>query len=82
VNRGVTFERSVRAAAPWRRESRRRAPERSQYERGVTKVTSSENPNVKDSAVQNRGGKNLVILPQEAAVTKPIWPMRGWHARG
>jgi hypothetical protein len=32
--------------------------------------------------VQNRGGKSLVVLPKSAAVTKPIWPMRGWRKRG
>jgi len=49
---------------------------------GISFNENGQNPNVKDSAVQNRGGRNLVILPKEAAVTKPIWPMRGWHERG
>ena len=43
---------------------------------------NGQNKYVKNSAVQNRGGKNLVILPQSAAVAKPIWPMRGWKKRG
>lgn len=49
---------------------------------GISFNEKGQNPNVKDSAVQNRGGKNLVILPKEAAVAKPIWPMRGWRERG
>ena len=41
-----------------------------------------QNIHVKNSAVQNRGGRNLVILPISSAVAKPIWPMRGWRERG
>ena len=43
---------------------------------------NGQNKYVKNSAVQNRGGKNLVILPESAAVAKPIWPMRPWKKRG
>jgi branched-chain amino acid transport system substrate-binding protein len=49
---------------------------------GVRFDAKGQNPDVKMSAIQNRGGKNLVILPASAAVTKPIWPMRPWNARG
>jgi len=49
---------------------------------GVRFDAKGQNPDVKMSAIQNRGGKNLVILPQSAAVTKPNWPMRAWNARG
>jgi branched-chain amino acid transport system substrate-binding protein len=49
---------------------------------GISFDAKGQNANVKNSAVQNRGGKNLVILPKEAAVTEPIWPMRGWRQRG
>ncbi|HEY7609718.1 MAG TPA: ABC transporter substrate-binding protein [Alphaproteobacteria bacterium] len=49
---------------------------------GVHFDAKGQNPDVKMSAIQNRGGKNLVILPQSAAVTKPIWPMREWSKRG
>ena len=48
----------------------------------ITFDKNGQNPHVKNSAVQNRGGKNLVILPQSAAVAKPIWPMRPWKKRG
>ena len=49
---------------------------------GVHFNEKGQNPDVKMSAIQNRGGKNLVVLPESAAVTKPTWPMRAWNARG
>lgn len=49
---------------------------------GVRFNEKGQNPDVKMSAIQNRGGKNLVILPANAAVAKPNWPMRAWNARG
>jgi branched-chain amino acid transport system substrate-binding protein len=49
---------------------------------GVRFNEKGQNPDVKNSAIQNRGGKNLVVLPAEAAVAKANWPMRGWNKRG
>lgn len=49
---------------------------------GVHFNAKGQNADVKMSAIQNRGGKNLVILPKEVAVTKPNWPMRPWNKRG
>lgn len=49
---------------------------------GVRFDEKGQNPGVKNSAIQNRGGKNLVVLPAEAAVTKAVWPMRPWNKRG
>jgi len=49
---------------------------------GIVFDAKGQNPNVKNSAFQNRGGKNLVVLPLESAATKPIWPMRAWDKRG
>jgi len=49
---------------------------------GVRFNEKGQNPDVKNSAIQNRGGKNLVILPADAANAKPNWPMRPWNARG
>ena len=49
---------------------------------GIYFNEKGQNPDTKNSAIQNRGGKSLVVLPKEAAVTKPIWPMRGWRKRG
>jgi branched-chain amino acid transport system substrate-binding protein len=41
-----------------------------------------QNEKTRNSAIQNRGGKLLPVAPASAAVTKPIWPMRAWNARG
>ena len=49
---------------------------------GVHFNAKGQNPDVKMSAIQNRGGKNLVVLPLSAAVAKPTWPMRPWNKRG
>ncbi|HUT48800.1 MAG TPA: ABC transporter substrate-binding protein [Alphaproteobacteria bacterium] len=49
---------------------------------GIKFNAKGQNPETKNSGVQNRGGKPLVILPKRVAVTKPIWPMRGWRKRG
>ena len=49
---------------------------------GVHFDAKGQNPDVKMSAIQNRGGKNLVVLPESAAVAKPNWPMREWNKRG
>ncbi len=49
---------------------------------GVRFDAKGQNPDVKMSAIQNRGGKNLVVLPENAAVAKPTWPMRPWNERG
>ncbi|MCW5774030.1 MAG: ABC transporter substrate-binding protein [Rhodospirillaceae bacterium] len=49
---------------------------------GVHFNAKGQNPDVALSAIQNRGGKNLVVLPKNAATTKVIWPMRAWNKRG
>lgn len=49
---------------------------------GIYYNEKGQNPDTKNSAIQNRGGKSLVVLPPESATTKPIWPMRGWRKRG
>jgi len=49
---------------------------------GILFDKQGQNPGVKNSAIQNRDGKSLVVLPKEAAVVKPIWPMRPWNQRG
>jgi len=48
---------------------------------GISFNEKGQNPDVKNSAIQNRNGKSLVVLPKAAAVTEPIWPMRGWNDR-
>ncbi len=49
---------------------------------GVKFNAKGQNADIKMSAIQNRGGKNLVIFPAEAAQAKPNWPMRPWGKRG
>ncbi len=49
---------------------------------GIHFNEKGQNPDVVDSAIQNRDGRSLVILPKEAAVAKPIWPMRPFNKRG
>jgi branched-chain amino acid transport system substrate-binding protein len=48
---------------------------------GIKFDAKGQNPGVKDSAIQNRHGKPIVILPKEAAVAKPIWPERAWRKK-
>jgi branched-chain amino acid transport system substrate-binding protein len=49
---------------------------------GVTFNEKGQNPNVKNSMIQNRGGKNVVVLPKDAANAQANWPMRPWNGRG
>jgi len=48
----------------------------------ITFNDKGQNEKTRNSAIQNRGGKLLPVAPAAAAVTKPIWPMRAWNARG
>ena len=38
---------------------------------GIKFNEKGQNPDTKNSGVQNRGGKSLVVLPKSAAVSKP-----------
>ena len=49
---------------------------------GVRFNEKGQNIGIKDSAIQNRDGKNLVVLPANAANAKVNWPMRPWGERG
>ena len=49
--------------------------------KGIKFNEKGQVPYVPCGAVQNRGGKHVVLLPQEAATGKPIWPMRPWRER-
>lgn len=40
-----------------------------------------QNKNLKSAAVQNRGGKPVVVMPKESAEMAPVFPMPGWKAR-
>jgi branched-chain amino acid transport system substrate-binding protein len=37
---------------------------------------------MKDSAIQNRGGKLVTVAPKEAANAKAEWPMKPYNQRG
>ncbi len=49
--------------------------------KGIRFNEKGQVPYVPCGAVQNRDGKQLVVLPEFAAVAKPIWPMRPWRER-
>lgn len=48
---------------------------------GIKFNASGQNPDTKNSGVQNRGGKLIPIVPKAAASGTPIWPMRAWDKR-
>lgn len=48
---------------------------------GIKFNASGQNPDTKNSGVQNRGGKLIPIVPKAAAAGTPIWPMRAWDKR-
>ncbi len=48
---------------------------------GIHFNEKGQNPDTKNSGVQNRDGKNLSVLPVAAAVTKPVWPMTPFRKR-
>jgi branched-chain amino acid transport system substrate-binding protein len=48
---------------------------------GVRFDAKGQNPDVKNSAIQNKDGKNAVVLPEAAANAKLVWPMRPWDQR-
>jgi branched-chain amino acid transport system substrate-binding protein len=48
---------------------------------GITFNANGQNPNTKNSIVQNRDGKIIPVVPKAAAAGAPIWPMRAWDKR-
>ncbi|MGB6536405.1 MAG: ABC transporter substrate-binding protein [Xanthobacteraceae bacterium] len=48
---------------------------------GISFNAKGQNDKVKDSAIQNRGGKTVTIAPKEAANAKPEWPMKPYQSR-
>jgi branched-chain amino acid transport system substrate-binding protein len=48
---------------------------------GIKFDAKGQNEGVKDSAIQNRGGKLVTIAPKQAANAKPEWPMKSYQAR-
>lgn len=49
---------------------------------GIRFNAKGQNDKVKDSAIQNRGGKLVTVAPREAANAKPQWPMTPYQSRG
>jgi branched-chain amino acid transport system substrate-binding protein len=49
---------------------------------GIQFNAKGQNDKVKDGAIQNRGGKPVVIAPQAAANAKPEWPLKPYQDRG
>jgi branched-chain amino acid transport system substrate-binding protein len=48
---------------------------------GISFNAKGQNDKVKDGAYQNRGGKYIMLAPQEAAEGKPVWPMPSYQKR-
>jgi branched-chain amino acid transport system substrate-binding protein len=49
---------------------------------GISFNEKGQNDKVKDGAIQNRGGEDVILAPQEAVNAKPEWPMRSYQSRG
>src|SRR5579859_4803246 len=48
---------------------------------GIAFDAKGQNAKVKDSAIQNRGGKLVTIAPKEAANAKLEWPLKSYQSR-
>ena len=46
---------------------------------GISFNAKGQNEKVKDGAIQNRGGKLVVLAPNPAANAKPEWPMKPYQ---
>jgi branched-chain amino acid transport system substrate-binding protein len=49
---------------------------------GIMFNAKGQNDKLKDSAIQNRGGKLVTVAPKEAANAKVEWPMKPYDKRG
>ena len=49
---------------------------------GVRFNDKGQCPDTRIAGIQNRGGKNVIVVPVTAANAKPIWPQRPWRERG
>lgn len=48
----------------------------------ITFDAKGQNPEIISACVQNRDLRPVVVLPQQAAETAPVFPMPGWQQRG
>ena len=49
---------------------------------GIQFNAKGQNDKLKNSAIQNRGGKLVTVAPKAAANAKPEWPMTPYDKRG
>jgi branched-chain amino acid transport system substrate-binding protein len=49
---------------------------------GIQFNEKGQNDKLKNSAIQNRGGKLVTIAPKAAANAKPVWPLTPYDKRG
>jgi branched-chain amino acid transport system substrate-binding protein len=49
---------------------------------GIQFDAKGQNDKLKDSAIQNRGGKLVTVAPKEAADAKVVWPYPPFDKRG
>ena len=49
---------------------------------GIAFDAKGQNNKLKDSAIQNRGGKLVTVAPKDAANAKPDWPLKPYDKRG
>ncbi len=49
---------------------------------GIMFNAKGQNDKLKDSAIQNRGGKTVTVAPQAAANAKVEWPLKPYDKRG
>jgi branched-chain amino acid transport system substrate-binding protein len=48
---------------------------------GIKFDQNGQNPETRNSGIQNRAGKLIPVVPKAAASGTPIWPMRPWDKR-
>ena len=49
---------------------------------GISFNEKGQNDKLKNSAIQNRGGKLVTVAPQGATNAKAEWPMKAYDKRG
>jgi branched-chain amino acid transport system substrate-binding protein len=49
---------------------------------GIAFDAKGQNDKLKDSAIQNRGGKLVTVAPKAASNAKPDWPLKPYDKRG
>jgi len=93
INIGFTFEAVLIAADAWKRANSANPQavaealratniaERVMIGGPIKFNEKGQNENLRSAAVQNLGGKPVVVLPAESSVAKPVFPAPGWSKR-